>query len=79
MALLEVNFLTVDSAHMISGGDANTAAEMRVISYDCARSAEDGTLVWGQQSQILPKGVEGMNVSDLRILPPDGGWSKPPR
>ncbi|MGA2535410.1 MAG: hypothetical protein ABSF53_05305 [Terracidiphilus sp.] len=77
MALLEVNFLTVDSARMITGCEANTAAEMRVISYDCARSTEDGILVWGQESQILPKGVEGMTVSDLRILPPDGGWSKP--
>lgn len=79
MALLEVNFITVDSAHMIAGSGANTAAEMRVISYDCARSTEDGNLVWGQQSQILPKGEKGMNVSDLRVLPPDGGWSKPLR
>jgi hypothetical protein len=77
MALLEVNFLVVDSERMITGSGTNTAAEMRVISYDCARSTEDGNLVWGQQSQILPKGVEGMNLSELRILPPDGGWSKP--
>jgi hypothetical protein len=79
MALLEVNFLTVDSARMITGSEVNTAAEMRVISYDCARSTDDGHLVWGQQSQILRKGEEGMTVSDLRILPSDGGWSKPPR
>jgi hypothetical protein len=73
MALLEVNFLTVDSAHMISGSETKTAAEIRVTSYDCARSTEDGDLVWGQQSQILPKGVEGMNVSDLCILPQMAG------
>jgi hypothetical protein len=79
MALLEVNFLTVDSAQMITGNGVSTAAEMRVIAYDCARSAEDGNLVWGQQSQILPKGRDGMNLSDLRVLPPDGGWSKPTR
>jgi hypothetical protein len=77
MALLEVNFLTVDSAHMITGIAADTAAQMRVIAYDCARPTDEGNLVWGQQSQILPKGVEGMKVSDLRILPPDGGWSEP--
>jgi hypothetical protein len=76
MALVEVSFLTVDSARMISGSGASTAAEMRVVSYDCARSTEDGNLVWGQQSQILPRVDEGMNLSDLRILPPDGGWSK---
>ncbi len=76
MSLLEVNFLVVDSARIITGSGANTAAEMRVISYDCARSNEDGNLVWGQQSQILPKGEEGMNLSDLRVLPPDGGFYK---
>ncbi|MGO9318942.1 MAG: hypothetical protein ACLPXT_12815 [Terracidiphilus sp.] len=79
MALLEVNFLVVDSARMITGNGMNTAAEMRVISYDCARSTEDGNLVWGQQSQILRKGEEGMNLDDLSILPPDDGWSKPLR
>jgi hypothetical protein len=76
MALLEVNFLVVDSARMITGSGASTAAEMCVISYDCARSTEDGNLVWGQQSQILPKGEKGMNLSGLHVLAPDGGWSK---
>jgi hypothetical protein len=74
MVLLEVNLLVVDSARTITGSETNTAAEMRVISYDCARSTEDGNLVWGQQSQILPKGDEGMNLSDLRVLPPDVGY-----
>ena len=77
MALLEVNFLTVDSAHMITGIATNTAAQMRVIVYDCAGPTDTGNLVWGQQSRILPKGVEGMKASDLGILPPDGGWSEP--
>ncbi len=71
MALLEVNFLTVDYAHLIQEGGLNKLAEMRVIAYDCARPAEDGTLVWGQRSQLLPKGEAGMRVSDLRVLSPE--------
>ncbi len=77
MALLEVNFLTVDYARLVHERGVSNCAEMRVIAYDCARPTEDGTLVWGQRSQTLPKGEAGMQVSDLRILPPDDGWSKP--
>lgn len=76
MALVEVNFLTVDSARMITGRGTSTAAEMRVIAYDCARATDEGYLVWGQKSQILPRGNDGMDLSDLRVLPPDGGWCK---
>lgn len=76
MALLEVNFLTVDSARMITDKGTSTAAEMRVIAYDCSRATEEGYLVWGQKSQIFPRGNDGMNLSDLRALKPDGGWSK---
>jgi hypothetical protein len=75
MALLEVNFLTVDSARMITDKGISTAAEMRVIAYDCACATEEGYLVWGQKSQILPRGHDGMNLSDLRVVPPDSGCS----
>lgn len=71
MALLEVNFLTVDHARLIQENGLNKLAEMRVIAYDCARPAEDGALIWGQRSQLLPKGEAGMRVSDLRVLSPE--------
>jgi hypothetical protein len=76
MVLLEVNFLTVDSARKITSKGTSTAAEMRVIAYDCARATDEGHLVWGQKSQIVPRGNDGMNLSDLRVLPPDSGWSR---
>jgi hypothetical protein len=71
MALLEVNFLTVDYARLIQEGGLNNLTEMRVIAYDCARPAEDGALIWGQRSQLLPKGEAGMRVSNLRVLSPE--------
>ena len=71
MALLEVNFLTVYYARLIQEGGLSNLAEMRVIAYDCARPAEDGTLVWGQRSQLLPKGEARIRASDLRVLSPE--------
>lgn len=71
MALLEVILLTLDSVDLVSKDDGSTDTRMQVKAYDYAREGRDGTLVWGQKSQIIHQdGVEASKFSP-RILPPD--------
>lgn len=70
MALLEVILLTVDSVELVGKDDGATETRMHVKTYDYARERDDGSLVWGQKSQIIhPDGVDASKLTP-RILAP---------
>jgi hypothetical protein len=71
MALLEVILLTLDSVELVSKDDGSTETQMKVRTYDYARERNDGSLAWGQRSQIIyPDNVDAARVTP-RVLPPD--------
>jgi hypothetical protein len=71
MALVEVILLTQDAVELVSKEDGSTDTRMHVKPYDYARERQDGSLAWGQRSQIIhPDGVDASKLTP-RVLPPD--------
>lgn len=71
MALLEVILLTLDSIKEEHKLDGSIHTAMNMKPYDFARPDAEGSLVWGQKSQIVfPNGVDASQFTPS-ILPPE--------
>jgi len=69
MALLEVILLTQDSVDLTRKDDGSTETRMHVKPYDYGRERADGSLAWGQKSQIIyPDGIDASKFTPT-ILP----------
>ncbi len=71
LALFEVILLTIDSVKELRKAEDRSATQVTAKAYDYARPGEDGALVWGQTSQVIPPdGAEAPKRAPA-VLPPE--------
>jgi len=71
LALFEVILLTVDSTREVATPNGGKTTTVNVKWYDIARADANGSLIWGQGSQLLtPNGTSASHLPPPRVLPP---------